>query len=244
MKTKRNSRIIGAALAAILSIPVATQVVIDDDMQASFRRLDTQINAESARAVRNRALNDRSALRQRRRAYTDAAEKCRDARRTDPNAECPNINDPTTYGGERVHKAGPGSGPVPVESDAPKSVRPKAESRTTTRPYEENYERHQERSLSTHDRLLLRKYIRAGYCSKKAGDRVYKLCVEQLGPESRHGSAPVGLINDNMQLHSMNRSAVPSIKLRLRMLDQAVSGSLGRRTDGPQRVQFEGRVAR
>lgn len=89
------------------------------------------------------------------------------------------------------------------------------------------------------ERRLLRAYSRAGYCSKAAGQFVYDLCRLQEKPQTRNGGAPMGVLNDNIQLHSARRAYLP-LQERLRARYMQTSETLREEFRGPRPMRFEG----
>ena len=223
MKNRRSAHVLITALLGVMTIPVAVQhvlqgsIVSDEGEYAIFRSLDDDGMNFHGEDIRPDVIEYQSTFRAQRRAYSRAVERCRDRLREGEDIECPDFNDPETYGVEIEE---------PVHAAAEEEVRQAPSSRELVR------------QLSTEERELLRTYTRAGFCSTTLGESLYELCRAIVGEEDTE-TAPSGFINDNVFLHSRYAAPRPTLKLRLQMLDEAISGSRGRRTDvgGPMRYQ-------
>lgn len=154
-------------------------------------------------SLRDAALGDRSRLRAQRRLYWQAIEQSQ----RNENFERPDFNDPSTY--ERVH----GSAPEAEASDDVTTVT----SLTTNR-------------LETHDRALLRRYTRAGFCPEGLKTfpitGFYELCVNLVGESVKEAPA-TGLLNHKAYLRQRFKGSAPEIsgfKLRMQMMDEARNG--------------------
>ncbi|HLD33000.1 MAG TPA: hypothetical protein VJB10_05435 [Candidatus Peribacteraceae bacterium] len=225
MKNRRSAHVLITALLGVMTIPVAVQhvllgsVVSDEGDYAIFRSLDDDGMNFQGEDIRQDVIDYQSTFRAQRRAYSRAVERCRDRRREDESIECPEFNDADAYEADVIQ-------PVHAAAEPGQGVREAPSSRELVR------------QLSTEERELLRTYTRAGFCSTTLGESLYELCRAIVGEEDTK-TAPSGFINDNVLLHSRYAAPRPTLKLRLQMLDEAISGSRGRRTDvgGPMRYQ-------
>jgi hypothetical protein len=92
--------------------------------------------------------------------------------------------------------------------------------------------------LSTNERLLLRTYTRAGFCSRAAGVAIYGLCTSIVGRGQT--TPPRGLESDNVKLHSARRVGPATLKRRLQMLDEAMTS--GKRRSDVLPMRFQGGI--
>lgn len=219
MNSQRHARALTAALLGIMTVPVAAQqllgsVLVREDSYAIFRSLDDDGMNFHGQDIRQDVLDYRGTFRAQRRAYSRAVDRCRDRLRSGEDIECPEFNDPASYG-EPVHAAADEQAPAEEQNDLDGT-----------------------RELTTRERELLRTYTRAGYCSETMGEFLYDLCRSIVGEEDT--GAPQGIINDNVYLHGRNAVPRATLKLRLQMLDEAISGSRGRRTGGAVPLRFQG----
>ena len=227
MQNHLSTRVVTVALLGVMTIPVAAQrltgqVVVDDTRYAIFRSQDDEGLHPNGEDIRQDVLSYRSTLRAQRRAYSRAIDRCRDRLRDGEDIVCPDFNDPDSYGVDQ-----------PVHAAAPEE---KVEVRRA--PSSSSNNRAVVRKLSTEDRELLRTYTRAGYCSTVIGEYLYNLCRSIVGEND--ASTPRGFINDNVYLHGLNRAPRPTLKLRLQMMDEAISGIRGRRTGVPVPMRYRG----
>ena len=154
-------------------------------------------------SLRDTALEDRSRVRAQRRLYWQAIEQSQ----RNEDFERPDFNDPSTY--QRVY----GSAPV-VEEQLDKST---VTSLATNQ-------------LETHDRALLRRYTRAGFCPDGLKtfpiSGFYDLCVSLVG-DSVKKDPVTGLLNNKAYLRQQFKGSAPEIsefKLRMQMIDEANNG--------------------
>jgi len=216
--------ILTALIVGIALIPVATQTVIDGpeyqlaELVSLFRSTDDNGRYfESAPDIRAYANANRAAFRSQRRAYSRAIDRCRNRLRDGEDIKCPDFNDFNSYIEERSTKA-----VAPVVEEVVKEVQLNTDVIKLTRT----------------QRKTLRTYVRAGFCSVKGGDLIYRLC-KSLVDEGATG--PIGYINDNVKLHSMHASPPTTLKLRLQMVDDAISGIHGKRSDGTRPMRPKSR---
>lgn len=223
MKNNVSTRVVTVALLGVMTIPVAAQrltgqVIVDDARYAIFRSQDDEGLYWQGEDIRQDVIDYQSTFRTQRRAYSRAVDRCRDRLRDGEDIECPDFNDPDSYGIDQpVHAAAPAEEEVRI---AP----------SNSRSYV--------RQLSTKDRELLRTYTRAGYCSSVIGEYLYNLCRAIVG--DNEAPSPTGFINDNVYLHSRHSAPRPTLKLRLQMMDEAISGIRGRRTGVPVPMRYQG----
>lgn len=228
MKNCRSARVLTAALLGVMIVPIATQdvlqgsIVREEGNYAIFRSIDDDGMNFNGEDIRQDVLNYQTTLRAQRRAYTRAVERCRDRRRDGEDIECPEFNDPDSYGVEVEE-------PVHAAAKEPE-VRSAPSSRTLIR------------KLSNSERELLRTYTRAGFCSGTLSEYLYALCRSIVGDEDVE--MPTGIINDNVYLHSRYATPRPTLKLRLQMMNEAISGSRGRRTDLRMPLRYQGGLNR
>jgi hypothetical protein len=231
MKTPVSPRVLAVALLGMMTVPVASQnllgqVVVSDERYSIFRSQDDEGLYFQGEDIREDVRTHRDSFRAQRRAYTRAVERCRDRLREGEDIECPDFNDTDTYEEEVIHAAAPEPKPV-IEARPAPSMR--AAARSTVR------------QLSTPEREQLRTYTRAGYCSKVMSELLYNLCKAIVGEEEEE-TPPVGIINDNVYLHGRNAAPPATLKLRLQMMDEAISGSRGRRPN-QVRYRYQGGVS-
>lgn len=167
---------------------------------------------ESMAAIQKAAKDDSVARRERRHRYYDATELYWErTKRGEEDIPVPNVNDPKTidFYFEEKHEAAP----VPVR------VKPSTLQLTIN-------------AVSDQDRLLLRRYERAGTCPESLKQYVegfYELCVS-LADKRLHGAARTGFINDLVRSRTQNKVLPKTLNNRLEMLRQAKEGT--KRTDG------------
>ncbi|MBT4586092.1 hypothetical protein HOC67_04330, partial [Candidatus Peregrinibacteria bacterium] len=137
---------------------------------------------------------------------------CRDRLRNGEDVECPDFNDTSTYVPLNTHSAAEEVEDAPTPGEVEHRV---------------NNSVSYQRELTTDQRLMLRTYTRAGFCSKAAGILLYDLCQDILGSSEK--AAPVGIQNDNIFLRSKHRVGPSTLKLRLQMIDEAISGLKSKR---------------
>ncbi len=201
-----RTQTLSALLIGVMALPALTQnfSVETEPPTAQLVTLYRSVDDEGkmiqvVEDMHNKALEYKDTFRAQRRAYTRAVERCRDRLRDGEDIECPEFNDIATYDIE-VHFAAP-------------EIKP---SKSTVR------------DLSVVDRSVLRSYTRAGFCSKAAGVLLYDLCISIIG--DKDSESPVGIKSDKHVLRSATRKAGPStLKLRLQMIDEAISGSKDKR---------------
>lgn len=197
----RSIRTVALLLGIVMAIPLVTQLFMSEP-SVKTAELVSLFNAD-IEAIRQQALEDRDRVRAQRRAYTRAMERCRDRLAKGEKVVCPNINDASTFKLQNTHEAAP----VEVQKD-------------TVKRSANHYSVQQ---LSTQERRILRSYTRANFCSKAAGVLLYNLCMDIVGDSNNQ--APRGLENDNVQLHKRNTAGPATLKLRLQMIDEAISGT-------------------
>lgn len=232
MKTPVSPRVLAVALLGMMTVPVASQnllgqVVVSDERYSIFRSQDDEGRLFQGEDIREDVIEHRASFRAQRRAYSRAIERCRDRLRDGEDIECPDFNDADSYQEDFIHAAAP----EPVAKEAVEA-RPAPSMRATARSTV--------RQLSTSEREQLRTYTRAGYCSKVMSDMLYTLCKAIVGEEEEE--TPVGIINDNVYLHGRNAAPPTTLKLRLQMMDEAISGSRGRRPN-QVRYRYQGGVS-
>ena len=224
-------RVLAASLLGAMTIPVATQrlvvgqVIRAEGDYAIFYSQDDDGRYSHGQDIREDVIKYQSVVRAKRRAYTRAIDRCRDRLRDGEEIECPDINDTEAYNFDE---------PAHAAAVVKPSIR---------QPAEENGSRPASarsliRELSTPERELLRTNTRAGFCKISLGDYLYDLCRSIVGEED--ASLPTGIINDNVYLHSRNAAPSASLKLRLKMVEEAVTGSRGRRTGVPVPMRYQG----
>lgn len=203
-KHNQTVRAVTALLLGVMALPLASQVFMQEPgLQTA--ELIAMFN-EDIEAVRQQAAQDRDRLRMQRRAYTRATERCLDRLAAGEKVECPDISDFTTFTS------------VPTHAAAPEAVEPAKEVRAA-KPVHTSVQQ-----LATEDRKILRSYTRAGFCSKVAGVMLYTLCMEIVGEENT--VHPSGFENDNKQLRSKRTAGASTLRLRLKMIDEALSGTM------------------
>lgn len=157
-----------------------------------------------AETLRDMALSDRSRLRAQRRLYWRAIEQSQ----REEDFERPDFNDPSSY--ERVYGSAP-------ETDDQEQVT-EVTSLTTDQ-------------LETHDRSLLRRYTRAGFCPDGLKNfyisGFYELCKALVGSNVK--DTVKGLLNDKAYLRQQLKGSAPNeevsqFKLRMQMIDEAKNG--------------------
>lgn len=192
-------------MVGIISVPLtSTALFLNSD--------SVHQEGVSVEGIREQALSDRRKLRAQRRLYWQAIEQFQNARRAgDEDAAKPDIN--ALY---------PGA-PAKTEeknTDSDESVpdeEPTVSSLST-------------RDLQPQDRLLLRRYTRAGSCPEGLKDfRIpgfYDLCTSIVG-EGVSRKPVVGFLNHNAHLRQSLRPAadVSPMKMRLLMLQQALESN-------------------
>lgn len=202
--TKKHNQAVRAVamlLMGMMAIPMATQLFLSSEAQVQTAELVALFN-EDIEAIRQRAVEDRDRIRMQRRAYTRAVERCRDLLAEGKEVTCPDVNDFESYDLDITHEAA---------SDEPTTQATRQAAHYSIR------------ELSTDQRRILRSYTRAGFCSKTAGVLLYSLCMDIVGDTGTE--APVGLENENVYLHTKNVAGPSTLKLRLQMIDEAISGS-------------------
>ncbi|MDA1208584.1 MAG: hypothetical protein O2904_00955 [bacterium] len=231
--------VLTALLVGIALVPVATQSFIDGpdhklaELVSLFRSTDDDGRYfESAPDIRAYANANRDAFRTQRRAYTRAVDRCRDRLRDGEEIECPDFNNLDTYIEKQNAKA---AAPQEKIQDTKIPSDAKAMDGTQDANEEEVVEFEEEEvntdiiELSTIERKMLRSYVRAGFCSERAGSLIFRLCQSLVDDSA---ATPMGYINDNVKLHSLHSGPPTTLKLRLQMVDEAISGIHGKRSDG------------
>ena len=193
-----------AMLVGIIAVPItSTALFLQQD---SIETMD--INATD---LRDTALEDRSRLRAQRRLYWHAIEQFQNGILT----EKPDINDPSTY--------------LPTHRSAPEQEVEQEEAEDT----DNEITSISTNQLETHDRALLRRYTRAGFCPEGLKDfyipGFYELCNSLVG-ESVRREPVTGLLNHNAYLYRALRRSAPEtelsgFRLRLKMIDEAYNGT-------------------
>jgi hypothetical protein len=217
---RHSSRAITALLVAIVSIPLSTQAIFrsqDDDGR----------NLENAADIREEVLLYHTTSRHLlRRAYSRAIEDYRDRLKAgETDAVKPEINDPSTF--------------RTFLDDEEIIVDARRQVRTEGRVHEAAPEGGiGAGDLTTDQRMLLRAYTRAGVCPPGMENVLpgfYALCKGIVGDGAKR-SLPRGMQTDLKALRSHGSAGPATIRLRLRMLEQAKDPS-NRRTDtqGPLR---------
>ncbi|PIQ76028.1 hypothetical protein COU78_03640 [Candidatus Peregrinibacteria bacterium CG10_big_fil_rev_8_21_14_0_10_49_24] len=234
MKTAVSPRVFAVAILGMMTVPVASQnilgqVVTNDERYAIFRSQDDDGRLMHGEDIRKDVAAYKSTLKAQKRAYTRAVERCRDRLRDGEEIECPDFNDTDSYDftAPATHAAAPE--PAAEDSEEARSA-PNVSSRSVVR------------QLTTAEREQLRTYTRAGYCSKVLSDILYDLCIAIVGDDAAD-TIPIGIINDNVYLHGKNAAPPTSLKLRLQMMDEAISGIRGRRPD-QVRYKYNGSLSR
>lgn len=228
MKNSVSPRVVAVAILGMMTVPVASQnilgqVVTNDERYAIFRSQDDDGMLMHGEDIRVDAAAYKSTLQAQKRAYTRAVDRCRDRLRDGEDVVCPKFNDTESY--DFIP-------PIITHTSAPDT-----EEKTDARPAPSinANPRSAISKLTTPEREQLRTYTRAGYCSKVLSDFLYDLCRAIVGEEDAE-TPPTGIINDNVYLHGKNAPPPTSLKLRLQMMDEAISGSRGRR---PDRVRYK-----
>lgn len=187
-----------ALLVGIIAVPLtSTALFLQQD---SVETMDM-----SAQDLLKSAADDRPRLRAQRRLYNRMMEQYQNGR----TQVKPMFNDPSTY--ENV---------FPSASLEPEEEEEGVVSSLTTD------------QLETHDRSLLRRYTRAGFCPEGLKnfyiEGFYELCVSLVGQNELHQRPIRGLLNHNAYLYRKLRPsatiAIPPMRLRLQMIEQAHSG--------------------
>ncbi|PIR53562.1 hypothetical protein COU76_00410 [Candidatus Peregrinibacteria bacterium CG10_big_fil_rev_8_21_14_0_10_49_10] len=233
MKHRQSVRAIMVALLGVMTVPVATQrllqgqIVRSEGEYAIYHSQDMTKDNVQAEDIRESVKAYQTTVRAKNRAYVRAVERCRDRLRTGEDIVCPDINDPDSFGFED-----PGLTAVQTSVPVKQAVRSAAPAATVS----------VDRELTTAERELLRTNTRARYCSSALGAYLYSLCISIVGDKLQE--APVGITNDNVKLHSEHAVPPTSLKLRLQMLDEAISGSKGRRSGVAVPMRFQGGLNR
>ena len=174
---------------------------------ALFLQQDALETLGDAQTLRDTALQDRSRLRAQRRLYWQAIEQFQVLTEEGEDVSKPDFNDPSTF--EQVRSAAPEK-----EEEATQVT-----SLTTNQ-------------LEAHDRALLRRYTRAGFCPEglKSFSIVgfYDLCIALVG-DSVKDKPVTGLLNHNAYMYQQLRGSAPDqnisqFKLRMQMIDEANDG--------------------
>lgn len=168
----------------------------------------------SVEDLRVKALEDRVRLRAQRRAYTNAIDEFQEKKAAGIDVVKPDINNPASVQDVFDAKA------EEVHGSAPDTV----SSLTTDQ-------------LETHDRALLRRYTRAGFCPDVLKnfyiDGFYQLCLALVG-EGVKKEPVTGLLNHSAYikrtLHGAPTDGLAGFKLRMKMIQQANDST--RRRDG------------
>ncbi len=194
-----------ASLVAVVTVPVTSTAVL-----ISTNAVET-LTLKPA-ALYQRAMEDRRRVRAQTRLYWNAIEQFQRKSQQGMDLEKPDINDSASI--ERVLSAVPEK-----KALAPQDA---VTSETTD-------------TLSSPDRLLLRRYTQAGFCpdSLKKFRIVgfYKLCRALVGEGVKKEPA-IGLLNHNAYIRRSLRPAAPDLpafKLRLQMIKEALDN--GNRRD-------------
>ena len=222
-KNRSTRRPVIILLAAVMALPLLAQIFMSNSglqtaqLVSLYRSIDQEGKLiQETIDIRAFAQDYRNTFHMQRRAYSRAVERCRDRLRNGEDVECPDFNDTSTYVPLDAHSAAPedqddaGDAPTPGEVE-----------------HRVNNSVSYQRELSTEQRLMLRTYTRAGFCSKTAGIMLYDLCQDILGSSEK--AAPVGIQNDNIFLRSKHRVGPSTLKLRLQMIDEAISGLKSKR---------------
>lgn len=202
-----HSRLVTVALVAVLATPLAVEVFTGTGGEPGLL-------TSSIMQARENALQGRASARRKQRQYWMAIEAFQmRVREGEQGLVPPNINDYNSI----LEYLGEG------EEEAPPEVERASAPQTSSMDSQ---------SLSDSDRLLLRRYSRANSCPESLKNYIpgfYELCLSvtrDASPEPR-----VGLINENVQLHSKVSPPPATLKLRLQMLQEAYDRT-GCRTDG------------
>ena len=197
----RSIRTVTMLLAAVMALPLVSQIFLSSPSVQTAQLVS--LFQSDIEAVRQQAVEDRDRLRAQRRAYTRAVERCRDRLANGEEVTCPDINDANTYDATTYQPQ-----ITTTSEDA------------ATKHASDSYSVQQ---LSTQERRVLRTYTRAGFCSKAAGIMLYSLCMDIVGETEVR--APVGIENENAGLRRRHIAGPNSVKLRLQMIDEAISGT-------------------
>lgn len=180
--------------------------------QAIFRSQDQDGRvSENLGDLRQAVHSDAARVHLQRRAYDAAVERCAELIKRGEDVVCPDFNNPASFNTYVVPEATHPSAPSTAQTD----------------------------TLDNHAKILLRRYTKAGFCPQSLHDfylaGFYELCRSLVG---------VGVTSDYIRgfssdiegLSRMKASAPATLKLRLKMLEQANDRS-NRRADvsGPAR---------
>ncbi|OGJ56149.1 hypothetical protein A2706_02400 [Candidatus Peribacteria bacterium RIFCSPHIGHO2_01_FULL_51_35] len=198
-----------AVLVSIASIPLSTEALFRSQHDDGTR---LEVGVPD---VQKAAKADTTDRRLRAREYHKAIELYRDRlKRGEMGLVKPDINDPATVD-FYLQKA---------EEEAEHSAAPKRTDVVTAQ------------NISDDDRLLLRRYERAGYCPESLKNYVsgfFELCVKLAGSKLKSGNR-TGILNDLIKARS--RTTLPNtLKNRLEMLRQAREGTK-RESTAPMRT--------
>jgi hypothetical protein len=211
-----SNKLFTAVLAGMVMIPVATS-------QASFRFQNEDLSEVDAKpTVEERAIDHRTDWRTIRRAYAKALNACRTTERhIGEPVLCPVFNDLSTYS-EYLKGVN-----LSVHNRMWKKARSRASAPQPTTSVDTD-------KLDSSQRLLLRRYTRAGFCpqslKKHSLKGFYDLCRSIVG-EDVSDEAPTGIVNDKVKLRQSLIVQPKTLKSRLQMIREARDAS-NRREDG------------
>lgn len=212
---RHSSRALTALLVAIISIPLSAQAVSRGQSLAALTGL-------SETTVRTQAMEHHLV----RRAYSKAMADYRlRVKNGEKDAVKPNINDPKTFAiflnEEELSDAGRRARNVVRRSTS-------SASSVRTKPADIDAE-----NLTTRQRMLLRTYMRSGSCPESMDTvlpGLMQLCRNIVG-EKASEDHPSGFDNDLKAVRASNSAGPATLRLRLKMLEQALDRE-NRRADG------------
>lgn len=200
-----------ATLAAALVVAVTTLPIAHDALIGSNSR-------ESMAEIQKAAKEDSAARRERSRDFYEATRRYLErTKRGEENIPVPKANDPKSveFYFEEKHEAAPTPKPK-MPSTLQLSVK----------------------QVSEQDRLLLRRYERAGTCPESLKEYIagfYELCVSLAGKRF-HGATRTGIINDLVRSRTQNKVLPKTLNSRLEMIRQAKEGTKRESGTGPSRT--------
>ncbi len=229
-KVRKTPFRIGMAITvALIAVPVALPAFI-----VGMRAPDT---AEVTRR------ENRSQIRMDRRRYFDAIRKYQDLRRMGIHVPQPNVNDPATI--DAILEGEWDLDPQELREARERGEEESSQSSTSAQSSISSAEMaseaasDEENGISVEDRRLLRSYIRAKSCPENLRNSAfvgfYELC-RSLAGEDVERTLPRGILNDLAVRKRKHAAAPPSMRLRMRTIDEAHDPSTRRpNTPGPGR---------
>ncbi len=198
-----------ATWTAALLVAVTSLPLTQDALTGSNSR-------QSMTEIQKSAKEDSTDRRARARNFYEATRRYLErTKKGEENIPVPNVNDPKTidFYFEEKHEAAP----TPQKSSTLQLTI---------------------KEVSDQDRLLLRRYERAGTCPESLKEYVkgfYELCVSLAGNRF-HGATRTGIINDLVRSRTQNKVLPRTLNARLEMLRQAKEGTKRDNGTGPSRT--------